>query len=61
LKKTKDWVIIFYDKGMSHGQITVVTEIYGPLKGKRVIRGRENDCKKFYNSKSVQTTGWKMD
>lgn len=46
-----DWVIIyFYDGHHQEGQQTVVTEIHGPLLGKRVVRGREAECHEYYKS-----------
>ncbi len=49
LKKTDDWVVLyFYDDHHQEGQHTVVTEIRGPLVGKRVIRGRETECRQHY-------------
>lgn len=49
LKKTGDWVVLyFYDDHHQEGQYTVVTETHGPLKGKRVIRGREAECRQHY-------------
>jgi putative hydrolase len=48
--KTLDWVIIYYYDSSHHGgQCTVVTEYRGPLRGKRVIRGRELECKEYYS------------
>ena len=44
LKKTDDWVVIFYEKEGHEDQCTVVTETHGPLKGRRVVRGREREC-----------------
>ncbi len=45
LGRTDDWVVIYYyDDDHQEGQNTVVTETKGPLKGERVIRGREADC-----------------
>ena len=42
LGRTHDWVVIFYETDASpEGQCTVVTETQGPLKGRRVVRGRE--------------------
>jgi putative hydrolase len=42
LDKTADWVVIyFYDSDHHESQCTVVTETHGPLKGQRVVRGRE--------------------
>jgi len=49
LGHTRDWVIIyFYDKKHHVGQHTVVTETKGPLIGKRVVRGREDECMELY-------------
>jgi len=51
LGRTGDWVVIyFYDHHHREGQYTVVTETRGPLIGKRVIRGRENECRDYYSS-----------
>jgi len=48
-----DWVVIyFYDDHHQEGQHTVVTETHGMLLGKRVVRGRETECKEFYVSSS---------
>ena len=50
LKRTDDWVVIyFYDEDHQEGQYTVVTETRGPLTGKRVVRGRELECREFYS------------
>jgi len=49
LKKTGDWVVIYYyDQHHQESQCTVVTETRGSLSGKRVIRGRETECKEYY-------------
>ena len=48
LGKTNDWVVVYYEKGEGENQCTVVTEQKGPLKGKRVIRGREEECATHY-------------
>jgi DNA polymerase (family X) len=44
LGKTRDWVVIYYEKDGHENQHTVVTETHGPLKGRRVVRGREKEC-----------------
>jgi DNA polymerase (family X) len=49
LSKTDDWVVLYYERGDAKGQATVVTETKGPLEGKRVIRGREAECRRFYS------------
>lgn len=44
LGRTKDWVVIYYyDDDHHEDQCTVVTETYGPLAGRRVVRGRESE------------------
>lgn len=44
LGKTADWVIVFYSSDHQvEDQCTVVTETSGPLKGQRVVRGRERE------------------
>lgn len=48
LGRTEDWVVIyFYDGEHEEGQHTVVTETQGRLKGKRVVRGREAECRRL--------------
>lgn len=49
LGRTRDWVVIyFYDDHHREGQATVVTETRGPLVGKRIVRGREAECRAYY-------------
>jgi DNA polymerase (family 10) len=48
LGTVKDWVVIYFEDGGVEGQCTVVTEKSGVLKGKRVVRGREAECRHFY-------------
>ncbi len=49
LGRTGDWVVVyFYDADHREGQRTIVTESQGPLAGKRVIRGREAECRGHY-------------
>lgn len=44
LGRTGDWVVIYYETDASpEGQCSVVTETQGPLKGRRVVRGRERE------------------
>lgn len=51
LKRTGDWVVIyFYDDHHREGQHTVVTETHGRLGGKRVVRGREAECRQYYDA-----------
>ena len=49
LNRTRDWVVLyFYDDEHAEGQHTVVTETHGPLTGRRVVRGRETECREQY-------------
>lgn len=50
LERIYDWVVIFYEQPGTDGQATVVTETSGALKGKRVVRGREKECKECYEA-----------
>ena len=49
LHRSKDWVVLyFYDDHHHEYQHTVVTETHGALTGKRVVRGREQECLEYY-------------
>jgi hypothetical protein len=48
LGKTHDWVVIYFSGREEEGQHTVVTAGSGPLKGKRIVRGREQECLEHY-------------
>lgn len=53
LGKTTDWVVVYFRP--QHGaqgeqRCTVVTEYKGELAGKRVVRGREQECRAYYQS-----------
>jgi hypothetical protein len=41
--KTRDGVILDDDDGSGEQQCTVITSQQGPLKGQRIVRGREAD------------------
>jgi hypothetical protein len=46
LGRTDDWVVVYFERdGAPEGQRTVVTERRGPLAGRRVVRGREAECR----------------
>jgi len=51
LNKTHDWVVLYFEKEDQEDQATVVTETKGPLEGKRVVRGREQECRDYYQNK----------
>jgi DNA polymerase (family X) len=49
LHRLSDWVIIYFHKdGLPEGQRTVVTETRGEAIGERVVRGREGECRQYY-------------
>jgi hypothetical protein len=43
LGRTRDWVVIYFERDGHESQCTVVTELRGPKAGQRVVRGRENE------------------
>lgn len=45
---THDWVIIHRDAAEHSGHWTVITSKFGPLKSRRIVRGREAECVAFY-------------
>ncbi|MEJ2167976.1 MAG: helix-hairpin-helix domain-containing protein [Desulfobacterales bacterium] len=51
LNKTRDWVVVYFEKDGEEDQCTVVTEQRGPLEGQRVVRGREKECFTYYSGK----------
>lgn len=54
LKKTRDWVILYYDDDHGERQCTVVTGRHPPFVNKRVVRGREAECESYYRSLESQ-------
>ncbi len=49
LGRTSDWVVIYFHMDTQpEGQRTVVTEKQGDLVDRRVVRGRESECRAFY-------------
>lgn len=47
--RTRDWVILYYHQpDRDERRATVVTETMGPLRGRRVVRGRESECAVHY-------------
>jgi putative hydrolase len=49
LKRVRDWVVIYFAADdREEGQRTVVTETQGPLRERRVVRGREQECEAYY-------------
>ena len=52
-----DWVVIYRDDHSGVGQWTILTARYGPLKGKRIVPGREAECEPHYANRSESETG----
>jgi putative hydrolase len=47
--KTRDWVVLYGDDGGGEHRSTVITAGYGPLTGRRVVAGREEECGAWAN------------
>jgi len=55
LEKTDDWVVLYCGRDdEEEAQYTVVTETRGELKGKPVVRGREAECRAYYQERHKQ-------
>jgi DNA polymerase (family 10) len=53
LGRVRDWVVIYCaDEDAAERQYTVVTETRGALAGRRVVRGRETECRQWYASQT---------
>lgn len=57
LGKTHDWVVVSFHDGFNSSQRTVVTETRGDLRGLRVVRGRERECRAYYEEHAPTPTG----
>lgn len=58
LRKVHDWVVIyFHTDSQPEGQRTVVTEARGSLAGRRVVRGREAECRAVAQEPSQAGSG----
>lgn len=53
LGKTRDWVILYFDEGDGERQHTVITAQRDPMKGKRIVRGREPECEEYYRAQEA--------
>lgn len=55
MHRTRDWVVVFFsdDDPDDEAQVTVVTEYRGSLAGKRVVRGREPECARYYEQEAI--------
>jgi len=49
LGRTRDWVVIYFDgQGGGERQCTVITARRAQARGRRIIRGREDECLRHY-------------
>ncbi len=48
LGRTNDWVVIYYHRNRHEDQCTVVTAVSGVFGGRRVVRGREDECRAWF-------------
>lgn len=53
LGRTRDWVILYFDGGGGERQCTVITAARGPMRGRRIVRGRESECLQYYQRPQV--------
>lgn len=55
LGKTRDWVVLYGDDGPREHQWTIITSALGPMRGRRIVRGREAECARLYEAASAPT------
>jgi hypothetical protein len=48
LFKSREWVVLYFDGHDGESRATVVTADFGRACGRRIIRGRENECEAHY-------------
>lgn len=48
LGKTNDWVVLYLEGGNGHRQFTIITSTMGPMKGRRIVRGHEEQSRQYY-------------
>ena len=54
LGRTRDWVVLYFNADdHAERQRTIVTEHRGPLAGRRVVRGREEECREYYRARDL--------
>jgi hypothetical protein len=55
LGRTNDWVILYYDGRNGERQCTIVTAHHDPMRGMRLVRGREEECAVHYAVRGTPT------
>lgn len=61
LGMTHDWVVIYRDDQSGEGQWTAITSRFGPMAGKRIIRGREGECATLYERRNMAASTTSAD
>jgi hypothetical protein len=54
--QTRDWVVLYSDNGVGESRHTVITAAFGPLRGRRVVAGREAECAALYEPEPRSAT-----
>jgi hypothetical protein len=57
LGMTRDWVVLYCESGGGERQWTVITSRLGPLEGRRIVRGREDECAAYYRARAAAPAG----
>jgi hypothetical protein len=57
LGMTRDWVVLYFERDGHEDQCTIVTETRGPLRGRRVVRGREDESRAWYEATATAGRG----
>jgi hypothetical protein len=57
LRRTHDWVVLYYDGDRGERQCTVITAEWGVLRGRRIVRGREAECEELYRRSGSSSGG----
>lgn len=55
LGQTRDWVVLYAEHGGR--QWTAITSQFGPLRGRRIVRGREDECVEHYRARDHAAAG----
>ncbi|MCA9157326.1 MAG: hypothetical protein KDA72_03310 [Planctomycetales bacterium] len=53
MNTTRDWGVIYRDDLGSHGLCTVITSQFCKLHGCRIVRGREDESREYYERRKV--------
>jgi len=55
---TRDWVILYYhERDAAERQCTVITAAWGPMRGRRIVRGREAECIELHRRADLRAIG----